>query len=111
MFPQEKLFVNMPQAFEQYPKDSFRSIEGTATRLDHGNRTVSITLPTGNTEELDFYALVIATGASTPFSLHDLNRDVEHLSKSWAAFREALPKQRKSSSQVEDQQVSKQPAS
>ncbi len=94
MFPQQKLFVDIPQAFEQYPKDSFLFIEGTATRLDHGNRTVFINLSTGNIEALDFYALVIATGASTPSPLHGLNRDFEYLRKSWSAFQEALPKAR-----------------
>ncbi|KAI9711647.1 MAG: hypothetical protein M1812_007080 [Candelaria pacifica] len=92
MFPQEKLFVNIPQAFEQYPKGSFRFIEGTATQLDHISRAVSITLPSGYIEHLDFYALVIATGAATPSPLLGLNRDVAYLRNSWTTFREALPK-------------------
>jgi NADH dehydrogenase FAD-containing subunit len=91
MFPQEKLFVNIPKAFEQYPKGSFRFIHGTATELDHTNRTVSISLASGDTEKIDFYALVIATGASTPSPLHGLNRDDEFLRANWAAFRKALP--------------------
>ncbi|KAK9388459.1 hypothetical protein V1515DRAFT_578789 [Lipomyces mesembrius] len=69
MFPQEKLFVNIPKAFEQYPQGSFRFIHGTATKLDHINQTVSISLAISNTKKIDFYALVIATGASTPSSL------------------------------------------
>ncbi|KAI9696230.1 MAG: hypothetical protein M1836_005783 [Candelina mexicana] len=92
MFPQEKLFVNIPQAFEQYPGGSFRFIEGTATQLNNVNRTVSITLPSGNTEDIGFFALVIATGAATPSPLLGLNRDVEYLRESWATFRKALPK-------------------
>jgi NADH dehydrogenase FAD-containing subunit len=91
MFPQEKLFVNVPKAFEQYPKDSFRFIHGTATELDHTNRTVSISLANNNTEKIDFYALVIATGASTPSPLLGLNRDDEFLRTNWTAFRKALP--------------------
>lgn len=91
MFPQEKLFVNIPKAFEQYPKDSFRFIHGTAAELDHTNRTVSISLAIGNTEKIDFYALVIATGASTPSPLLGLNRDEDHLRTNWTAFRQALP--------------------
>ena len=90
-FPQEKLFVNIPKLFEQYPKDSFRFVHGTATGLDHTNRTVSINLAAGNTETIDFYALVIATGASTPSPLLGLNRDAESLRASWSAFRQALP--------------------
>lgn len=91
MFPQEKLFVNIPKAFEQYPKGSFRFIHGTAAELDHTNRTVSISLAIGNTEKIDFYALVIATGASTPSPLLGLNRDEDHLRTNWTAFRQALP--------------------
>jgi apoptosis-inducing factor 2 len=91
MFPQEKLFVNIPKVFEQYPKDIFRFIHGTATELDHTNRTVSISLAIGDIEKIDFYSLVIATGASTPSPLLGLNRDVEFLRTNWAAFRKALP--------------------
>lgn len=90
MFPQEKLFVNIPKAFEQYPKGSFRFIHGTVTDLDHTNRNVSFSLATGNTEKIDFYALVIATGASTPSPLLGLNRDEEFLRTNWIAFRKAL---------------------
>ncbi|MCJ1379349.1 hypothetical protein MMC17_002450 [Xylographa soralifera] len=91
MFPQEKLFVSIPKLFEQYPKDSFHFIHGTAIELDHANRTVSISLATGNMEKIDFYALVIATGASTPSPLLGLNQDESSLRANWTAFREALP--------------------
>src|SRR5271170_5428611 len=53
MFPQAKLFVNIPNVFKQYPKGSFRFIHGTATELDHTNRTVSISLAIGSTEKID----------------------------------------------------------
>src|SRR5450432_3920618 len=53
MFPQEKLFVNIQKAFEQYPKGIFRFIHGTATELDHTNRTVSISLAIGDIEKID----------------------------------------------------------
>jgi NADH dehydrogenase FAD-containing subunit len=91
MFPQEKLFVSIPQVFEQYPEGSFRFVHGTATELDHTSRNVSISLATGSVEKIDFYALIIATGASTPSPLLGLNRDVEFLRSNWTAFREALP--------------------
>jgi hypothetical protein len=48
---------------------SFHFIQGTATELDHTNRTVSISLGINNDTKIDFYALVIATGASTPSPL------------------------------------------
>ena len=91
MFPQEKLFVNIPEAFEQYLKGSFRFIHGTATSLDHEKRTVSIYLANGETEQLDFHALVIATGASTPSPLLSLNQSEAFLRESWNTFRKVLP--------------------
>ena len=91
MFPQEKLFANIPKAFEQYPKSSFRFIHDKATELNHINRTVSLSLAIGNTKKIDFHALVIATGASTPSPLLGLNRDDEVLRTNWTAFRKALP--------------------
>lgn len=91
MFPQEKLFVNIRKVFEQYPQTSFDFVHGTATELDHANRTVSIDLVAGNTKKIDFYALVIATGASTSSPLLGLNKDEEFLRARWAEFRKALP--------------------
>lgn len=91
MFPQEKLFVYIPKLFEQYPKDGFRFIHGTATKLEHTDRFVSITLGSGDLEKLDFDVLVIATGASTASPLLSLNRDDEFLRAEWGKFREALP--------------------
>jgi NADH dehydrogenase FAD-containing subunit len=90
MFPQEKLFVNIPKAFELYPEGSFCFIHGTATELHHTGRTISINLAIGGTKEINFDALVIATGASTPSPLLGLNRDDEFLRANWTAFRNAL---------------------
>ncbi|KAF9885580.1 hypothetical protein FE257_012786 [Aspergillus nanangensis] len=91
MFRQEKLFVNVPKLFENYSRGSFSFIHGTATRLDHSDRTVTVTLHVGATETIPYHALVIATGASTPSPLLGLNRDAESLRVCWDAFRTALP--------------------
>lgn len=91
MFPQDKLFVSIPKIFELYPKDNFHFIQGTAAKLDHASRSISITLGSGDSEELDFYALVIATGASTISPLFGLNHDEEFLRTEWQTFRKALP--------------------
>lgn len=91
MFPQEKLFVNISKGFEQYPDGSFCFIHGTATDLDHTNRIVSISLATGVTEKIGFYALIIATGACTVSPLLGLNRDEDYLRTKWTEFRKALP--------------------
>jgi NADH dehydrogenase FAD-containing subunit len=91
-FPQEKLFVKIAKGFEQYPQDSFRFIQGTATQLDHIKRNVSVSLPDQTIETLDFYALVIATGASTPSPLFGFNgHDEVVLRSNWNSFRKALP--------------------
>lgn len=90
IFDQKRLFVDIPAQFEQYPNGSFRFINGTATSLDHENRTVSISLPNGTTERLDFHAVVVATGASTPSPLLGLNQDEKALRESWKSIRAAL---------------------
>lgn len=91
MFSQEKLFVDISKQFEKYPKGSFRFIHGKATKVDHTERTVSISLAVGDSEKFSFHALVIATGASTPSPLLGLNQDVDFLRTNWNTFRKALP--------------------
>ena len=93
MFPQDKLFVNISQCFSEYPSQNFRFIHGTATKLDHEERLVTINQG-GRTDSLDYHALIIATGASTPSPLLSFNRDENSLKESWHAFRNALPKAR-----------------
>ena len=90
-FNQEKLFVSITTAFKQYTDSEFRFVHGTASELDHTNRTVSVSLAAGNTEKIGFHALVIATGSSTVSPLFGLNQDVEYLRSSWTGFRKALP--------------------
>lgn len=91
-FPQEKLFVNIPTQFEKYPQGSFRFVQGTATHLDHVQRTVSIEMAgSGGDVIFDFYALVIATGASTQSPLIGANGDETLLRSSWNVLRRALP--------------------
>ncbi|KAK3317013.1 hypothetical protein B0H66DRAFT_310310 [Apodospora peruviana] len=94
-FNQEKLFVDIPTQFNQYPSTTkFRFIHGHATALDHVARTVSVSLISPKTPEtvnLVFHALIIATGASTPSPLLGLNTgDASLLRASWATFRTSL---------------------
>ena len=93
MFNQDKLFVDIPKQFEQYPKDSFRFIHATATSLDHTARVVSVNLAADKSEEkIPYYALILATGASTPSPLHGMNSsDASVLRSNWKDFRAALP--------------------
>ncbi|KAH8156323.1 hypothetical protein CIB48_g11927 [Xylaria polymorpha] len=93
MFAQDKLFVSIPKVFSQYPAGSFVFEQGTATALDHENRTVSVQLFKSNAElKITYHALVIATGSSTPSPLLGFTRDETALKSSWASFRKALPK-------------------
>ncbi|KAF7542148.1 hypothetical protein G7054_g42 [Neopestalotiopsis clavispora] len=92
-FSQEKLFVNIPKQFEQYPKGSFRFVHGAATKLDHEKRMVSVRLSgdEGPTKTISFHSLVIATGASASSPLIGSNGDQDRLRSSWREFRRALP--------------------
>ncbi|KAJ3957220.1 hypothetical protein N0V92_006213 [Colletotrichum tropicale] len=92
MFSQDKLFVDIATAFRQYPVDKFHFVCATATALDHVNRTISVSLAGDKgVGTIDFEALVIATGASTPSPLLGLNGSYEGLRQSWEDFRKALP--------------------
>lgn len=91
MFPQDKLFVNVTEGFDQYAIGSFRFIQGTATELDSKDRAVTVSLPDGTTDKMEFYAVVIATGATTYSPMFSLNPDHEALRASWTVFRKALP--------------------
>ena len=91
MFDQAKLFVSIAKQFEQYPKDNFTLIHGSATELDHEGRKISVKLATGDLETIEFYALVIATGASTSSPLLGLNGDANELKAEWENFRKVLP--------------------
>jgi len=93
MFNQAKLFVSIPDGFTQYPAGSFVFEQGTATALDHENRTVTVQLAgakKGEELRITYHALVIATGASTPSPLLGLTGDETTLKASWTAFRGAL---------------------
>lgn len=95
-FAQEKLFVNIPKQFEQYPQGSFRFVQGTALHLDHEKRTVRVQLVsdgsgTTRLKNFGFHALVIATGANASSPLIGSNGDEEQLRSSWREFRRALP--------------------
>lgn len=91
MFDQSRLFVSIQEQFKQYPVQSFQFVHATVTRLDHHHRTVTVNLADGGTEDIHYFALVIATGASTPSPLLGINSDVQTLKAKWASFRQALP--------------------
>ncbi|KAK8075320.1 hypothetical protein PG997_009983 [Apiospora hydei] len=91
LLDQSRFFVDIQPQFEQFPKDSFRFVQGTAVELDHESRTVTYRPAAGQPETISFYALVIATGSSTPSPMFSFNQDETSLRASWSAFRQALP--------------------
>ena len=90
MFDLSKLFVGIEQAFAQYPSEHFDFVHGTATSLDHEQKTVTVDIVRHGQQKIDFHALVIATGASTPSPLLGLNGDAESLRETWKLFRKNL---------------------
>ncbi|KAF2475908.1 FAD/NAD(P)-binding domain-containing protein [Lindgomyces ingoldianus] len=97
-FNQDKLFVDIATQFAQYPGERFRFIHGSAVSLNSEGRTVSIAPVSSDVnaaptvEIITFYALVIATGASTPSSLLGFNSGGrESLRENWSVIRKALP--------------------
>jgi NADH dehydrogenase FAD-containing subunit len=73
----EKYFVPVMDGFKQYTdlQDSISFHHGTATAMDLKNRTVTVTLPNDEIEELNYYALIIATGVRSPTPLTTLHGD------------------------------------
>ncbi|KAH7402822.1 hypothetical protein BKA66DRAFT_404524 [Pyrenochaeta sp. MPI-SDFR-AT-0127] len=90
MFPQDKLFVDVKKQLEQYEPGSWKFVHGTATQVDHKKRDVTVKLNGTEVVVLNFHALVIATGASTPSPLLGLNTDEIALREAWGVFRNAL---------------------
>ena len=91
---QNKLFVDIPSLFDQYPEHSFRFILAAAKTLDHANRTITVAAD-GQSQTLDYYSLVIATGATTTSPLFDAeDKDMSALRAEWAAVRKVIPSAR-----------------
>ncbi|TQS33700.1 hypothetical protein Golomagni_05944, partial [Golovinomyces magnicellulatus] len=61
--PDDKLFLPIEPAFQQYPTQSFRFILGKATEINDANNCASIEKNDGSHEEVRFDHLVIATGS------------------------------------------------
>ncbi|KAJ5729766.1 uncharacterized protein N7483_004274 [Penicillium malachiteum] len=91
LLPQEKLFVSIPSVFEQYPSQNIQFEHATAEKVDHESRTVLIrSAEDGSEKVLEYYALVIATGASTTSPLLSLNKDSTFIRSQWSLFREKM---------------------
>ncbi|KAI0766072.1 amid-like mitochondrial oxidoreductase [Irpex lacteus] len=99
-FDQSKLFIPLADCFAKYPSETVELVHGRATQLDTTARTVAYTLSSSSTsisnsdeetKTVEYYALVIATGSSTPSPLHGFNAGTHtDLQAHWASFRTAL---------------------
>ena len=102
-FPQEKLFVDIPAQFTQYPPDNFTFLHATVTALDTTTRTVTISPQSKSTplepttSVIPFHSVVIATGATAASPLLGLSPgdDISDLRSSWTTVRAALPTARR----------------
>ncbi|KAL4801843.1 hypothetical protein BDV18DRAFT_148256 [Aspergillus unguis] len=95
-FDQDKLIVPLKKQFTSYG-DTFRFIHGTAKWLDHEQRKVVVEEISesgfGVDEiQLEYHALIIGTGSSSPSPLFALNAGgAPELKEKWELFRAALP--------------------
>ena len=90
LLPQDKLFVSIPEVFKKYPNENFQFEHATATELDHAGRKVLIKSVDQVEKTIEYHALVIATGASTPSPLLGLNPDADTLRTEWVEFRKGM---------------------
>jgi NADH dehydrogenase FAD-containing subunit len=91
LLPMSKFMLPLGDAFAAYPKESYTLVQGKATNLNTTDRTVTLAYTNGNSAELSYHALIIATGASSPSPI--LGVQDNHLQSVSAieAFRKALP--------------------
>jgi NADH dehydrogenase FAD-containing subunit len=93
-FDQGKLWTDLESGFKQYG-ERFKFIHGIATGFDTEARVVTVSPKDGGEGgelKIEYHALVIATGSSTPSPLLSLNSGGrDELKTHWSAFRTALP--------------------
>lgn len=95
MFPQDKLFVDIPTQFQQYPTVNFTFVHAKAVELKHHNREVTMELSGDSSRQtVKYHTLVIATGSSTVSPLLGYTKDSAFLREKWREFRSALPEAR-----------------
>jgi NADH dehydrogenase FAD-containing subunit len=86
------LFVPLSEAFEQYATPSITLHYGTVAKLDHLTRRVTvIPAEAGKAEiNLEYHALVIATGVTTQSPLMGLSGNHQNTIDAWNSFRKKL---------------------
>lgn len=89
--PPSKYVFPIEPHFESYPKECFNFIQGRATSVDADAKSVSVTTTSGEEKTIQYLALVIATGISTPCPLFTQATDAATLSSTLETFQKQLP--------------------
>jgi NADH dehydrogenase FAD-containing subunit len=89
MMPSKKIFYPIEPAFT-YAFPKFKFVQGTATHVDPAGQTVSVTTVEGEQQSLQYAALVIATGFTTPSPLFTQQTDATALENVYDAFQTGL---------------------
>lgn len=91
LLPLSKWILDTEVGFKEYSAEKFSFVQGKATAMDITARTVTIEKTAGGTETLTYYALLIATGASSATPLFGTPGPHTLTISAIEAFREKLP--------------------
>jgi NADH dehydrogenase FAD-containing subunit len=91
LMPRSKYLYPIEPAFAYAtgPEGTFEFVEGSATHIDTDSRTVSVTTPEGQ-RDIQYAALIIATGVSTPSPLFTQTTNGDDLEITYDAFQKSL---------------------
>jgi NADH dehydrogenase FAD-containing subunit len=89
MMPAKKIFYPIEPAFT-YAFPKFKFVQGMATHVDPAGQTVSVTTNEGEQQLIQYAALVIATGFSTPSPLFTQQTNAAALEDVYDAFQADL---------------------
>jgi NADH dehydrogenase FAD-containing subunit len=73
LIPASSIWFSIASAFERYDKKLIKFINGKATDLNPGTRTVLITTGSNQTQDVTYSTLVIATGSSYASPIWQIN--------------------------------------
>ena len=88
--PVDKVFLPISDGFKSYPAESYGFVQGAATGLNEGNKTVIVTKGSSTTE-LPYNTLVIATGTTSNSALWTLHGEHEISIQAFKDLHAALP--------------------
>jgi NADH dehydrogenase FAD-containing subunit len=91
LMPANKIFYDIAGGFKKYPAGQFTFVQGTATSLDEKAKTVTVSLPSGETQNVSYTGLIIATGTRTATPILGLHGDYTETENAQRQFQEALP--------------------